>query len=238
MAGGVVFSDSTWQQPTPSSTTEARASVVSTVAERVTAQLPGRVMIGIDGRTGSGKTTFGHELAQVLAAQGLTVLRASLDDFKRPWADRHLYDRESGEGYFRNAFDYHALARLLFEPFTDQSPHGVALCALDPITQVDHSTTRVTVPETAVLIVDGVFAFRDEINQWWTLRVWLDVDRECSTARGIGRDRAREGDQTEALHRDRYGTAEAVYLTEADPLARADIVINNDDFGVPFIVRG
>ena len=238
MAGGVVFSDSTWQQPTPSATTDARASVVSAVAERATVQLPGRVLIGIDGRTGAGKTTFGHELAQVLAAQGLTVLRASLDDFKRPWADRHLYDRESGEGYFRNAFDYDVLVRLLLEPFSDRSPAGVALCAIDPITQVDHSTTRVPVPETAVLIVDGVFAFRDEIDHWWTLRVWLDVDPESSTARGIDRDRAREGDLTEALHRDRYGTAEAVYVTEADPLARADIVINNDDFTVPFIVSG
>lgn len=113
MAGSIVFSESTWQQPLPVATTDARAAVVSAVAQRALAQLPGRVLIGIDGRTGAGKTTFGHEVAQVLAAQGLAVLRASLDDFKRPWADRHLYDRESGVGYYRNAFDYDTLARLL-----------------------------------------------------------------------------------------------------------------------------
>jgi uridine kinase len=234
MAGGVVFSDSTWQQPTPSATTDARASVLSAVAHRTTAQLPGRVLIGIDGRTGAGKTTFGHELAQVLAAQGLTVLRASLDDFKQPWADRHLYDRGSGEGYFRNAFDYDALARLLLEPFRERSPDGVPLCAIDPITQVDHSATRVPVPENAVLVVDGVFAFRDEIDHWWTLCVWLDVEPDLSLARGTDRD----GEQAESVHRDRYGGAEAIYLAEADPVARADIVINNDDFTVPFIVSG
>jgi uridine kinase len=53
-------------------------------------------------------------------------LRASLDDFKRPWRERHRYDRESGEGYYRNAFDYDAVRRLLLKP-----ADRVALCSRD-----------------------------------------------------------------------------------------------------------
>jgi uridine kinase len=222
----------------PEATSADRASVVSTVAAYVQARQPGRVLVGIDGRTAAGKTTFGHELAHVLAAQGSTVLRASLDDFKRPWQDRHLYDRESGEGYFRNAFDYDALIGLLLEPFSAGTSCGVVLCAIDPITQIDHSETRVSVPEAAILVVDGVFAFRPEIDRWWDLRVWLDVEGQHSTARGIARDHARVGDETESLHRDRYGAAEGIYLSETDPVSRADLIIDNRDFALPRLLRG
>lgn len=234
MTGRVILSESTWQQPTPSTTTDVRRTVVAAVTQRVAANLPGRILVAIDGRTGAGKTSFGHELAEQLAAHGLTVLRASLDDFKRPWADRHLYDRESGEGYYRNAFDYEAVTRLLLEPFCDKASEGVVLCAIDPITQIDHSATRVSVPEDAVLVVDGVFAFRDEIAHWWTLRVWLDVDPGLSLERGIARD----GEPARAVHRDRYGVAERVYLAEAGPVARAHVVIDNSNLTVPVMVRG
>jgi uridine kinase len=239
MAGGcVVFSDSTWRQPMPETCSADRASVVSAVAASVLAQHPGRILVGIDGRTAAGKTTFGHELAQVLAGQGLTVLRASLDDFKQPWRDRHRYDRESGEGYYRNAFDYASLTRLLLEPFSAGAPDGVVLCSIDPITQIDHSATRVPAPEAAVLVVDGVFAFRPEIDRWWDLRIWLDVDGHDSVARGVERDHARVGEESVSLHRDRYGVAEDLYLSEVDPVSRADLVIDNRDFAAPRLARG
>jgi len=235
--GRVWLSESTWQQPMPASASFDRSALVATVAGRIDIEHPGRVVIAIDGRTAAGKTTFGHELARELASRGRTVLRASLDDFKQPWRDRHLYDRESGEGYYRNAFDYEALARLLLQPFRAGAPGGVALCSIDPITQLDHSATRVPAPEGAALVVDGVFAFRPEIDDWWDVRIWLDVDPEGSVARGAERDAGREGDDAASLHRDRYGVAEEVYLREAGPIARADFVIDNRDFAAPRLVR-
>ena len=86
------------------------------VRDLVLALGPGRLRVGIDGFTASGKTSFGHELAYALSDAGRPVLRASLDDFKHPWRDAHLYDRKSGEGYYRNAFDCVAMRQLLLEP--------------------------------------------------------------------------------------------------------------------------
>ena len=140
----------------------------------------------MDGRTASGKTSFGHELAHALAARGRPVLRASLDDFKRPWRDRGLYDRESGEGYYRNAFDYDAVRRLLLTPMVGD---GVcALCSVDPRTQIDHSEATVQAAPDAILVVDGVFAFRPELNDHWDLRIWLEIATADSIARGLARD--------------------------------------------------
>jgi uridine kinase len=192
----------------------------------------------VDGRTAAGKTTLGHELAILLADGDRVVLRASLDDFKRPWAEAHLYDRTSGEGYYRNAFDLKAIRRLLLEPADSDGSGLVSLCSIDPITQLDHSDTRVAMPHDGVLIVDGVFALRPELHRHWDLSVWVDIDSELSVRRGADRDSQREGtDAAETLHRDRYGTAEAIYVAEVDPVTVANVVIDNTDFDHPRIVR-
>jgi len=133
------------------------------VAQRVLDCGTRRVRVAIGGLTAAGKTSFGHELAERLAAER-PVLRASLDDFKKPWRDRHLYDRESGTGYYRNAFDYPTLVRLLLEPAGPGGSGACVLCSIDPLTQVDHSDVVTRAPPDAVLIVDGVFALRPEVN--------------------------------------------------------------------------
>lgn len=190
----------------------------------------------MDGRTAAGKTTFGHELATLLADMGRVVLRSSLDDFKRPWSERHLYDRTSGEGYYRNAYHFEAMRTLLLEPAGPNGSGLVALCSIDPLTQGDHSQERVMMPDDGVLIVDSVFAFRPELNGYWDLRIWVDIDAELSIRRGTHRDEAREGaDVAEALHRDRYGPAEEIYMAEVEPLALADVIVDNSEFDNPRI---
>jgi uridine kinase len=116
MDAQVHLSDSTWHQPWPPAANPKRLPVLAEMVERVQAFDGRRARVAVDGRTAAGKTTLGHELAWVLSRAGRPVFQGSLDDFKQPWAERHLYDRESGEGYYRNAFDLDAIRRLLLEP--------------------------------------------------------------------------------------------------------------------------
>jgi uridine kinase len=222
----ITFSVSTWRQPMPPAPSAERARVLERIVEIIDACGDGQLRVCVDGRTASGKTSLGHELARGLAERGRPVLRASLDDFKRPWRERHLYDRESGEGYYRNAFDYLTVRRLLLEP-TDR----VALCSIDPITQVDHSRVTTVFPANGVLVVDGVFACRPELDGVWDLRIWLDIDAELSVRRGGVRD----GD--EHLHRVRYLPSELLYVAEADPTAHADVLVDNTSLDRPGLVR-
>jgi uridine kinase len=105
------------------------------MAARILESGAGRLRVGIDGLTAAGKTSFGHELAERISSADRPVLRASLDDFKKPWSDRHLYDRESGEGYYRNAFDYAGDRRLLLEPAGPAGSGNCVLCSIDPLTR-------------------------------------------------------------------------------------------------------
>lgn len=208
------------------------------VADRIHAIDSGRVRIAIDGPTAAGKTSFGHELAHVLSDDGRDVFRASLDDFKRPWAERHRYDRFTGEGYYRNAYDHHAVRRLLLAPAGPDGDGVIALCSIDPITQVRHDSTTVQMPSDGALIVDGLFTLRPELATFWEYRIWLEVDRDLSIERGVDRDADREGrEQAAALHRDRYGRSLELYLAEVDPMGQADLVIDNTNFEEPVVLR-
>jgi hypothetical protein len=79
---------------------------------------------------------------------GRPTLRASLDDFKHPWphAREHGYDRLTGEGYYRNAFDFASARNLLLRPAGPDGSGQVVLCAHDrspaPSTAIRSSPRR------------------------------------------------------------------------------------------------
>ena len=230
---------SSWRQPEPAPASTTRTDLVDELVARITRLGPDRIRVAIDGFTAAGKTSLGHEVAAAVRALGRPTLRACLDDFKHPW--RHArelgYDRVSGEGYYRNAYDFATARDLLLRPAGPDGSGQVVLCAHDPLTGEDHRGTTVDAPSDAVLIVDSVFAFRPEYNDQWDFRIWLDVDQELSLARGIARDTDLEGlDAATRLHRDRYHAAELIYIAEVEPQSIADVIIDNRDFANPRIV--
>src|SRR5271166_5163248 len=109
---------SSWRQPEPYPASAARTRLVDDVAGRICGLGPGRLRVAIDGFTAAGKTSFGHELAAAIRRRGRPTMRASIDDFKNPWREaRELgYDRVSGEGYYRNAYDFASARELLLRP--------------------------------------------------------------------------------------------------------------------------
>jgi uridine kinase len=236
---GSFESVSSWRQPHPAPASRGRTDLVDDVAARITRVRPGRIRVAIDGFTAAGKTSFGHELATAIRRLGRPTLRACLDDFKHPWghAREHGYDRVSGEGYYRNAYDFGSARDLLLGPAGPDGSGLVVLCAHDPLTGEDHRGTTVVAPSDAVLIVDSVFAFRPEYDDMWDFRIWLDVDPALSLARGIARDTALEGvDEATRVHRDRYHGAERIYVAEVEPQSMADVVIDNRDFANPRVL--
>ena len=229
---------SSWRQPMPAPASGARQRLVDDLARRIVGIRPTRLRVVVDGYTASGKTSFAHELAAAVRELGRPTLRATFDDFKKPWRDAREkgYDRLSGEGYYRNAPDFESARRLLLEPAGPVGSGTVALCGHDPLTGEDHRAVTVDAPPDAVLVVDSVFGMRPEYDDLWDFRVWIEVPAELALARGIARDAEREGrDDAERLHRDRYHASEQLYVGEVDPMGRADAIVDNTDFAAPVL---
>lgn len=231
---------STWKQATPSFASPQRLELLSSVAEQICELSDKRIRVAIDGFPAAGKTVFADELAVMIRKLNRPTLRTSLDDFKHPWRDAREkgYDRLSGLGYYKNAPDFESAINLLLRPAGPAGYGSVVLCAFDPLTGVDCRNVSIDAPEDSILVVDSMFAFRPEYNEYWDFRIWLHVPPELSLRRGIDRDSASEGfAEAENVHRYRYHEAEALYMEEASLLSIANLIIDNTDFDSPIIVR-
>jgi uridine kinase len=214
--------------------TPERQAVVAHVAERVLRlERAGHpVRVGVDGRSAAGKTTFANALARRLRARtGRELVRAELDHFMRMVADRDAYPYDSPESFYLDSFDHAAIRGSLLEPL---GPGG------DRWFRDASEAGRRTVGKDAILVADGVFLQRPELDPYWELRIYLEVGSAESLRRGVERDRHWLGSARVAEDRFRstYLPAELRYLAEVGPLERAQIVIGNDDPGRPVISRG
>jgi uridine kinase len=197
------------------------------LAERV--PVGRRVRLGVDGPGGAGKTVLADELAAVLAARGRTVVRASVDGFHRPRAERYRRGRDSPTGYWLDAYDYAGLTTALLGPFGRGEPVRTALHDVRTDAALDLAPTPVGADD--VLIVDGVFVHRDELSAYWDFSIYLHVDLAVSLQRMSVRD------SLPIETTDRYTGAHRIYRDACDPLRRAGIVVDNTDLAAPRVIN-
>ena len=58
------------------------------------------MLVGIDGIDGSGKSTFADEVATLLRARGVPVVRSTVDSFHNPRSKRWARGRSSPVGFY------------------------------------------------------------------------------------------------------------------------------------------
>jgi uridine kinase len=215
--------------------TAARAQLFDTLAARITDTMgQGLTMVAVDGVDGAGKTMFADALAYRLEADGLTVVRASIDDFHNPRAVRYARGKDSPEGFYLDSYNLDALREALLFPARVDMPFKIA--TFDHRADRPVATNPLKVPLPAVLIFDGVFLHRKELRDEWDLTIFLDVPFEVSYARMAKRDGS-DPDPRAAANR-RYYEGQQLYFRSANPQRQADILIDYADFDLPRIVRG
>jgi uridine kinase len=205
------------------------------VLDRVADTLPDldrAFLVVVDGGDGAGKTWFADELGGLLRERGRPAVRASMDDFHHPRAYRHEHGR-TGETVWARSFDYRALRRELLDPWCSGggASYRCRFHDLDSDAYVDDPTA--VVPERAVLVVDGVFAQREELSGCWDVVIWLEVD----DAERVRRVAARGGFTADVHDPDqqRYLDAQAIYRSAVDPVRSADLVVDNSEVDRPVI---
>ena len=110
-------------------------------------------------------------------------------------------------------------------------------------TAFDYKTDRETqskewiASDTDILVFEGVFLFRPELDPYWDLKVFVEIDFQTSIHRALERDTDLFDDRKKILktYRERYVPGQQIYLESARPETKADIVIDNNDFTRPII---
>lgn len=172
-----------------------------------------RSVIAIDGLDGSGKSTFAVALAAAVEAAGQPSVVLHVDDFRRP-VD---FEGQSAEGeatlYYDRYYDFAALDGALAAFL-----NGVA--------------------DGAIALLEGVLVLRARLVAGAPLIV-LEVSPAEARRRILTRDRAKGRADREILRRmeRRYFPAQARYRAAFDPVARADVLVDNDDWTRPRVLR-
>ncbi|SEH02257.1 uridine kinase [Nonomuraea solani] len=222
-----------------------RGELISRLAEAirsVTVAHPLRV--AIDGPPAAGKTTLADELAVVLRAQDRDVIRATIDDFLVPRAQRYRRGRYSAEGCYFDAHDHAALCRVLLDPLGPGGDRRFRHAVYDRDSDTPSSPPVTTAPADAVLLFDGVFLLRPELIGRWDLRIFVSVPFERTIDRARDRGTAPAGSTADTAStagtadierswRNRYIPSQKLYFATARPTDHADIIVYNDQLQRP-----
>lgn len=194
--------------------------------------------VGVSGITASGKTTFANELAEEIKKRGLPVTRASIDDFHNPRVIRYAKGKESARGYYEDAHDYTAFKERLLKPLGPNGNLQYETISHNLITDMHVHNEPLLAQPNMVLIVDGTFLLKKDIEYLFDYKIFVDTDFEIARKRGVERETEAFGsyEEAEKIFLNRYHAACKMYIDEHNPKSFANVVFQNSDFHDPVVV--
>ncbi len=187
------------------------------------------VLVGISGIDGSGKSTYAQALKRSLQARGLAIGLVASDNFFHPKPVRNA-NPDQITGYFDESFDFRRLVDKVLNPIRHSTAVTTKLPVLDLVTD-EQSERMFQFSGPGVVIVEGVFLFRRELQSHFDLKIWLDVTFETAESRVVARPRDRrhgDADEIRRRYNERYFAAQRHHIERDRPAEAADIVIANE----------
>ncbi|MCA0989660.1 hypothetical protein [Pseudalkalibacillus hwajinpoensis] len=166
-------------------------------------------VLGIDGLSRSGKTTFVSKLEHYFKSLGYRTVTFHIDDYIEPRNRRYDTGHEEWFEYYFLQWDIKKLKEELF----DRVKTGVKL---------DQGVVNNDSLVADIVIIEGVFLQRKEWRGAFDRMLYLD----CAKAVRFQRETAGTQKKIKKFE-DRYWKAEEYYLESVRPGEKADIVIES-----------
>lgn len=210
-----------------------RAEMLRHLADAVASVgVPHPVRVAVDGRPASGKSTLADELGVTLGNRGRGVIRATIDEFMFPKVLRYRRGIDSAEGCYHDSFDFNALHRGLLDPLGPGGDRRFQAATYDRDRDRELSLDpNTTAPVDAILLFDGVFLMRPELNDHWDLRILVLTSFEETLRRARRRDSTSLGsvERVEERFRSRYLPSQEHYFETVRPTEIAEVLVHNED---------
>ncbi|MFD1739606.1 kinase [Bacillus salitolerans] len=178
-----------------------------------------RIILGIDGLSRSGKTTFVKKAQEYLQEKQVPVCLFHIDDYIVERKKRYNTQHEEWYEYYQLQWDIEWLKENFFMELKKSKE-------LHLLTYDDHSDTQsvrtIPLPETCLLMIEGVFLQREEWRSFYDYMIYLDCPRD----KRFQRESASTKQNLEKFE-NRYWKAEEYYVETVSPMEQADYVIQS-----------
>jgi len=189
---------------------------------------------------GAGKSTLARKIGAAAARRGSfdNIVTVSIDDFHWPKERRYL-DDFAGRAFLEGYFDRERLINRILRPLHERGCLQTALTLLDEKKDEYVDVRRIAIGRRDLLIVEGVFLFRDDILPYLDLTVLLNVPIWFSMQRVINRRVGRAGAMsTLAKFLDRYLPANMRHTNLDRPCEHADLIFDMTNREAPLRLAG
>ncbi|OEH93038.1 kinase [Bacillus solimangrovi] len=176
-----------------------------------------RYILGIDGLSRSGKTTFVGQLHDQLKKENMDFCIFHIDDHIMKRNQRYGTGFEQWYEYIYLQWDVEWLSENFFEKLRESNHVELPFYHNETDT---HEMRSMTLPKSGIIIIEGVFLQRKEWKDYYDKIVFLDCSREKRFAREAETTR-----NNLKKFEERYWKAEEYYINTCKPLEGADIVV-------------
>ncbi|MCP1164158.1 MULTISPECIES: kinase [Bacillus] len=176
-----------------------------------------RFILGIDGLSRSGKTTFVTNLKENMKQESIPFHIFHIDDHIVERNKRYDTGFEEWHEYYYLQWDIEWLRQKFFQKL--QTETKLNLPFYNVVTDACEMK-KVQIPIVGVIVIEGVFLQRKEWRDFFHYMVYLDCPRETRFLR--------ESEETQkklSKFQNRYWKAEDYYLETELPKEQADLII-------------
>jgi len=180
-----------------------------------------RILIGIAGGSGSGKTLVARTIVRELGSDRVVVI--DQDSYYKNLEDIPLRDREARNFDHPDAFDNDLLKRhvrdLLEGRPIEQPIYDYAAHRRLPETR--------TVGEHTVIVLEGILIYVDpELRAMMDIKLFIDADPDVRFIRRLRRDLVERGRSVDSIVRQYEESVRPMHLQFVDPTKRhADLIV-------------
>ncbi len=180
-----------------------------------------RLVVGIAGGTGSGKTTVAHKLAAAMPPGRCITIEH--DAYYRDQAHLSLEERTKINYDHPGSLESDLLARHLADLRTGLS---VEIPIYDFATHTRRVDRRRVSP-ARVIIVEGILVFTEPaLREQMDIKIFVDTDADIRLIRRIRRDLEQRGRSFQSVRDQYYQTVRPMHIEHVEPSKRwADLIV-------------
>ncbi len=180
-----------------------------------------RLVIGVAGGTGSGKSTVADRVIARIGHRQVAVI--ALDSYYLDQTHLTLKARAAVDYDHPEAFDW-SLLREHVAALIEGRAVDVPVYDFPTFTRTDRVETVASAP---IIVVEGILVLWDAgLRELMDLKVFVDADADVRFIRRLSRDVAERGRTTESVINQYLGTVRPAHLNFVEPSKRyADVII-------------